>query len=202
MPKVEREHGILLDMNYYYSPPAWVGLRQGYMTGSSLPMPYADLDGTPLGVYQAATHVVNTNGRYQRAGLDVLLQRAVGAEQFVGIIGTHVDFVDRVAGQIMRAAIDKGVPLVTAEQVLQWTAGRDSSGFHDVRWNGAELSFSVRSAARPSQLVGMLPRQAGRKRLRQLQMGTRVIATTVRRFKGLDYITFPAQTGTYRAEYR
>ncbi|HET9226458.1 MAG TPA: family 16 glycoside hydrolase, partial [Thermoanaerobaculia bacterium] len=43
--QVSKDHGIRLDTNYYYWPPEWVDDRPGFMTGSGMPMRFADTDG-------------------------------------------------------------------------------------------------------------------------------------------------------------
>ncbi len=62
-PKVELANGIRLDTNYYFWPPAWVDDRPGFMTGSGMPMRFADLDGTMIDVYQAATQMTDESGQ-------------------------------------------------------------------------------------------------------------------------------------------
>ena len=54
--------GIRLDTNYYYWPAAWVQDRPGYFTGSGMPMRFADLDGSMIDVYQAATQMTDESG--------------------------------------------------------------------------------------------------------------------------------------------
>ena len=63
------QHGIRLDTNYYYYPPAWVLERPGMFTGSGMVMRFADLDGTMIDVYPGC----HTNdGRVVFAGLRLL----------------------------------------------------------------------------------------------------------------------------------
>ena len=62
-PKVELENGIRLDTNYYYWPPDWVQDRPGMFTGSGMPMRFADLDGSMIDVYQAATQMTDESGQ-------------------------------------------------------------------------------------------------------------------------------------------
>ena len=62
-PKVELENGIRLDTNYYYWPPAWIQDRPGMFTGSGMPMRFADLDGSMIDVYQAATQMTDESGQ-------------------------------------------------------------------------------------------------------------------------------------------
>ena len=45
-PKTELANGMRLDGNYYYWPGSWVQNRPGFMTGSGMPMRFADTDGT------------------------------------------------------------------------------------------------------------------------------------------------------------
>ena len=62
-PKVELDHGIRLDTNYYYWPPGWVDDVPGFFTGSGMPMRFADLDGTMIDVYQATTQMTDESGQ-------------------------------------------------------------------------------------------------------------------------------------------
>ena len=45
-PTVELANGMRMDVNYYYWPSAWVKNRPGFMTGSGIPMRFANTDGT------------------------------------------------------------------------------------------------------------------------------------------------------------
>jgi hypothetical protein len=55
--KVQFNHGIRLDTSYYFWPPGWVLNRPGFFTGSGMPMRFADLDGTLVDVYHAASQM-------------------------------------------------------------------------------------------------------------------------------------------------
>ena len=57
--KVQANHGIRMDTNYYYYPPNFVQERPGMFTGSGMPMRFADLDGTMVDVYQAVTQMTD-----------------------------------------------------------------------------------------------------------------------------------------------
>ena len=59
---VELGSGIRLDTNYYYWPSTWVVNRPGLFTGSGMPMRFANLDGTMIDVYQAATQMTDESG--------------------------------------------------------------------------------------------------------------------------------------------
>ena len=72
-PQVERNYGVRLDTNYYYYPAAWVLDRPGMFTGSGFPMRFADVNGSIVDVYQAATQMTDESEiavRPARAGAD------------------------------------------------------------------------------------------------------------------------------------
>jgi hypothetical protein len=48
------------------------------MTGSGLPMRFADLDGTMIEVYQLPTHLVNESGMGFPSAIEAQLDRALG----------------------------------------------------------------------------------------------------------------------------
>ena len=55
----------------------------------------------------------------------------------------------------MNSAQLRGVPIVSAEQMLKWLDGRNGFSFADISWNGTNLSFrvvaeSVATVFRPS----------------------------------------------------
>src|SRR5207244_108226 len=58
-PKIELNHGIRFDTNYYYWPGTWVQDRPGFFTGSGMPMRFADVDGSAIDVYQATTQMTD-----------------------------------------------------------------------------------------------------------------------------------------------
>src|SRR4029450_2220755 len=108
-PKVELSHGIRLDETYYYWPPEWVNNRPGFMTGSGFPMRFAAPDGPVIGVCQAATHLVNENGVPSPAGINSMLDKALGAEGYYGVFGTHYDFSDNFQTQLLNSAKARNV---------------------------------------------------------------------------------------------
>ena len=76
-PKVELNHGIRLDANYYYWPGAWVQDRPGMFTGSGMPMRFADLDGSTIDVYQAATEMTDESGITIPTHIESLIGKAL-----------------------------------------------------------------------------------------------------------------------------
>jgi len=89
------------------------------MTGSGLPMRFADLDGTQIDVYQAHTHMTDEAGQAYPATVDALLDKAIGPEGYYGVFtaNMHTDAANVPhpgAASIVAAAKARGVPVVSA----------------------------------------------------------------------------------------
>ena len=102
---VENNYGIRLDTTYYYFPGSWVNGRDGFFTGSGMPMRFADLDGTIIDTYQAATQMTDESGQGYPATSNLLLDRALGAEGYYGVFTTNMH-TDRAVG---RCGGDRGI---------------------------------------------------------------------------------------------
>jgi hypothetical protein len=204
-PKVELRNGIRLDTNYYYWPPEWVADRPGFFTGSGMPMRFADLDGSIIDVYQAVTQITDESGQTLPFTIDTLLDRAHGPEGFYGAItaNLHSDSEDNGnSDQIVHSAQARGVPVVSARQMLTWLDGRNSSSFQAIQWNGSELSFEVVVGQGAIGLEAMLPACAGDEgRLAALTRDGISVEYERQLIKGVEYVVFPAAPGRYRAPY-
>jgi hypothetical protein len=201
-PKVEFDHGIRLDENYYYWPPEWVQNRPGFMTGSGFPMRFADLDGTIIDVYQAATHLVNENDVTYPEGINSMLDKALGPEGYYGVFGTHYDYRgDGFEMKLLNSAKARNVSLISARQLLTWLDGRNSSSFGNPTWNGTQLGFSITVGAGANNLFAMVPNQTSGGHLISLTINGSPIAFTVETIKGRSYATFRAVTGNAVATY-
>ena len=100
-PKVQLNHGIRLDTNYYYWPPGWVNDVPGHFTGSAMPMRFADLDGTILDSFQVVTQMTDESGQSFPYTSDTLLARAAGPEEQYGVytVNAHTDSGDSPVAQ-------------------------------------------------------------------------------------------------------
>jgi hypothetical protein len=203
-PQVERAHGIRLDTNYYHHPEPWIGALPGYMTGSGMPMRFADLDGTVIDAYQAHTHMTDEAGQAYPQHADYLLDKALGAEGYYGVFtaNMHTDEVDSQGSDaIVASALARGVPVITARQLLTWIDGRNGSSFSSFGWSGSVLTFSVTVGAGATGLQAMLPVSATGKTLSALSRGGTAVPYTVQTIKGVQYAVFTAAAGTYAATY-
>jgi ABC-type sugar transport system substrate-binding protein len=203
-PKVELENGVRLDTTYYYWPGAWVGNRPGMFTGSGMPMRFAGVDGFPLDVYQAATQITDESGMDIPLHVASLLNNALGSPGYYGAFtaNMHTDTSQHAgADAIVEAARDRGVPVVSAKQLLTWTDGRDGSSFGDVSFSAGRLAFTVSKASGARNLMAMLPVSGGGGTLTGLTRDGAAVAFTKQTIKGIEYAFFDAAGGSYAAQY-
>jgi hypothetical protein len=81
---VERANGMRMDTNYYYWPGSWVQNRPGFMTGSGMPMRFADPNGAMLDIYQAATQMTDESDQTYPFTPNTLLDNALGPLGYYG----------------------------------------------------------------------------------------------------------------------
>jgi hypothetical protein len=205
--KVELEHGIRLDMNYYYWPGDWVSDQPGMFTGSGMPMRFADLDGSLIDVYQAATQVTDESGMTYATHINTLLDNAIGPKGYYGVftanIHTDIQKANRSNGSdtIIASARQRQIPVVSAKQMLTWLDGRNSSSFGDMSWAGNVLYFSIAVGEGANNLRAMLPLIAAGGQLTGLMVNGSPATYTTDTVKGMQYAFFPASNGSYVATY-
>ena len=203
-PEVQAANGIRFDTNYYYWPGSWIQNRSGMFTGSGMPMRFAQLDGTIVDCFQATTQMTDESGQTYPSFCDQLLDRATGAEGYYGVFTTNMHF-DQAnhagSNAIVASAQARGVPVVSAKQMLDWLDGRNGSSFANMSWNGNVLSFDVAVATGALNLRGMLPTLAAVGSLTGITEDSVPIAYTTETIKGIEYAIFPANTATYAASY-
>jgi hypothetical protein len=202
-PKVERERGIRLDTNYYYWPANWVQNRPGVFTGSGMPMRFADVDGSLIDVYQAATQLTDESGIDIAAHTAALLDRALGPQGFYGAFTTnmHTDRDLSGANAIVAAAQARGVPVISAEQLLDWIDGRSNSFFGGLGFDGSRLRFTLHQAAGARGLEAMVPAAASAGRVSALTRNGVPLAAGPRNVKGIEYLVFSGEPGDYVVTY-
>jgi hypothetical protein len=203
-PKVELAHGMRLDGNYYYWPPGWVANVPGLFTGSGMPMRFADLDGSLIDVYQATTQMTDESDQVYPFTIDTLLDRALGATGYYGAFNAnmHTDTAAHAGSDaIVASAKARGVPVVSAQQMLTWLDGRGGSTFKDIAYAGDVLSFRVSVGAGATGLRGMVPATFGGKALAAMTRDGSPVTYTRETIKGVDYAFFAAGAGAYTATY-
>lgn len=205
--KVALNHGIRLDTNYYYWPPSWITNRPGFFTGSGMPMRFVDQDGTLIDVYQAASQMTDESGQTYPFTINTLLDNAVGATGYYGAftINAHTDFVNSSeATSVVQSAQARGVPVVSARQMLTWLDGRNGSSFANFGWNGSTLTFTVNAASAANGLQVMVPYLSASGVLSGITRNGSPVSYTTRGVKGVEYAFVAAGTpaaGSYAATY-
>ena len=90
---------------------------------------------------------------------DVLLDNALGSQGATTAcvtVNMHSDNGDQVnANDIVASAQERGVPVVSAAQMLDWLDGRNGSSFANVAANAGSLTFSL--VARPAGRAAWRP---------------------------------------------
>ena len=213
--QAELNHGIRLDTTYYYWPPSWVTATPGFFTGSGIPMRFAQTNGTLIDVYQATSQMTDESGQVYPATVNGLLDNAIGSAGYYGAFtaNMHTDVNDCgiscsdgktsevSAEQIVSAAKTRGVPVVSAKQMLQWLDGRNGSSFGSLSWSGNILSFSITAATGSNGLQAMLPTASAAGALSNLTQGGSPVSYSLQTIKGVQYAFFSATSGTYQATY-
>ncbi|MCM4084863.1 DUF4082 domain-containing protein [Paractinoplanes hotanensis] len=201
----EAATGIRLDTNYYYWPGSWVADRPGFMTGSGMPMRFSAKTGGLLDIYQAATQMTDESGQSYPFTVDTLLDRALGAEGYYGAFtaNMHTDLTTTYdSDQVLESARSRGVPVVSAAQLLTWLDGRNASSYSGISWSGTTLSFTVNVGAGATGLTGMVPTVGtGGRALTTLTRAGTAVPFTRTTIKGVEYAMFTAAPGAYAAEY-
>ena len=178
-------------------------------TGSGFPMRFADTDGSILDVYQAATQITDetdTEPSYPQARprIEALLDKALGDEGYYGAFTVNMHTDDTVhagARAIVGAAQARGVPVISAEQLLDWTDARNGSTFTGLTYADGTLRFGIEQAAGANGLRAMVPAASAAGTLQAITRDGAPVAVAPRTIKGIAYAVFDAQPGAYVATY-
>jgi WD40 repeat protein len=211
---VQLAHGMRLDTSYYFWPPGWVQDRPGFFTGSAMPMRFSGMDGSLVDVYEAVTHMTDESGQSYPATIDTLLDRAsdntaVGKGYYGAYTANlHTDYpvatADKIA--VVTSAKARGVPVISAAQMLTWLDGRNTSSFGSMTWSANVLNFTVTAGSGSRGLIGMLPLNSATGVITGITYSpsggsSAPLAYTLDTIKGVQYALFAANTGTYTASY-
>ncbi|MGD9094040.1 MAG: DUF4082 domain-containing protein, partial [Anaerolineales bacterium] len=203
-PIVKEQQGIRLDTNYYYWPPEWLNNRPGMFTGSGMPMRFADLDGTMIDVYQAATQMTDESDQTYPYTIDALLDKALGPQGYYGVFtaNMHTSSVTSAgAYAIIASAQTRGVPLVSGRQLVNWLDGRNGSSFSNLTWSANTLNFEVQVGAGANGLQAMVPAQSAVGTVSGITIGGSPVAFTLQTIKGIQYAVFDAAAGAIVVSY-
>lgn len=203
--KVQYANGMRLDTTYYFWPPSWVQNRPGFMTGSGMPMRFADLDGTLIDVYQATTQMTDESGQAYPYTVNELLDWALGPEGYYGAFtaNMHTDAAQIPQNDaIVNSALARNVPIVSSEQLLRWLDGRNASSFSSVNRSGNTVSFNVSKDAAANGLRGYIPLRDATGEVTSITRNGTPIVFSSQVIKGADQAFFDAESGSYVVSYQ
>jgi hypothetical protein len=176
------------------------------MTGSGMPMRFADSDGTTIDVFQANTEITDESGQAEPSTINALLDNAVGANGYYGAFVANIHTDEPASAEsdaVVASAQARDVPIISAKQLLDWTQAREDSTLDTFTWANSTLGFKVHVDSQADGLTAMLPITAGSRTLQTITLnGSISVPFTTRTIKGIDYAFFDAANGTYAADYQ
>lgn len=208
--RADLSRGIRLNTDYYYWPPDWVGGRSGMFTGAGMPMRFAATDGSMYDVFQATTQLPDetfTTASTMGAAISTLLDGAIGPNGYYGAFTANVHndsaspAAHETADALVAAAQARGVPVISARQLLTWLDGRNASSFGGVAYGNGRLTFKLNVGAGAQGLQAMVPAQGPSGTFQALTRNGAPVSTTLRTVKGVDYVVFAGAAGDYEASY-
>src|SRR4029078_802625 len=125
--------------------------------------------------------------------LDGALDNALGAKGYYGVFTAilHSDLRDHTQlNDMVSEAVERGVPVVSSEQMLNWLDGRNGSSFGNIAYSGNQLTFSVVTNDKARGIQAMLPATSASGPLSKLHRDGQPVSWTHRMVKGVDYVVF------------
>ena len=160
-PKVELQNGIRLDTNYYYWPTGWVQNRPGMFTGSGMPMRFADLDGSMIDVYQAATQMTDESGQSYPVHHRHAARSRPRPRGLLRRLHRQHAHRSNPPPQARTRSSPRRRPVACRssrrEQMLTWLDGRNNSSFGSIAWSANKLTFTIDHAPGANGLRAMVP---------------------------------------------
>ncbi|MBL7064785.1 MAG: hypothetical protein ISS49_11365, partial [Anaerolineae bacterium] len=193
--EIEEAYGIQLDANYYHWG-SWLS-GPGHFAGSGLPMKFSDENGEVLDIYQANTQLPDETWH---AGISnafqTLIDRSIDQEAYAFITANFhppsYGSCQGYAGNIMDYANSRGVPIWSAEILLDFLQARDGAHFTNINWNGTRLTFDFGMPTGGEHLTLMIPSQVTGANLQSIQVNGTPVTYTTDTVKGFDYAFFAA----------
>jgi len=215
MARIEQQHGTLLDTNYYHYLNANVVDKfaaNGYFTGSGLAQRFIDEDGVMLDIYQAATQwpdewFANWGFTTQQT-VDIMVGMFEAAETH----GYYSAFVNNIhpvryyggditkswARAIWQYCEANGIPMWSAEMLLDFNLARNESRFENIEYAPGLLEFDYIAGAAGQDLTLMVPLDWDDQRLSELIVDGVAAAFVSETIKGVDYAMLTTTAGQAR----
>jgi hypothetical protein len=202
---LEEKYGLGLDCNYYQFGgnkvyPNWLG-DVGHFTGSGIPMRFSDAGGRILNIYQSNTQVPDET--WQKENIEskckTLIDRSLDEENFTYI---NANFHTWYWGECRQPGLrvldycnSRGVPVWTAEKVLDFLKMKDEASFADLNWSKNHLTFRLTAPKQHSSgLTFMIPANHGQMKIKHIALNGQESPFELIIIKGSEYasLTVPA----------
>src|SRR5262249_18347907 len=102
---------------------------------------------------------------------------------------------------VVASAQNRGIPVVSSQQMLTWLDGRNGSSFGSLSWSNNALSFTLAAAAGSRNMQAMVPMLSTNGILSTLKRNGVSVTFTSQTIKGIASAFFPAVGGSYVATY-
>jgi hypothetical protein len=99
------------------------------------------------------------------------------------------------------SATSRGVPVISARQMLEWLNGRNNSRIDSLSWDGSVLGFTLSVAQGGRGLEVMVPLTEESRIDNVIRNGSDV-SYSLRTVKGIAYLVIPALTGNYQVVFQ
>jgi hypothetical protein len=206
VPQASADVGINADLSTACWPESVFDVSQCLLTGTQLPMPYADRNGRLTAVNEFTTVITDENADVSSGqAMAELIRNAVGSKQFYGYLTAlaHLDdnpASNRMAQELVAQAKSADIPVISASQAAQFWAGRSATRISAVRYGKADMSFTVANPVHNLEL--MVPIQDGARRLTSIERDGVELEFSTQRLDGVQYALLPAAAaGRYVAGY-
>jgi hypothetical protein len=213
MARIEANAGTSLDTNFYHYLNSSVVnpiSANGYFTGSGLPQRFIDENGDVLDIYQAATQWPDEwfadNGMTAQQAFNIMKSMFENAESN-GYYSTFVNNIHPVryngsdditatwANAIWAYAQAEGIPMWSADMLLDFTNARNDSQFLNITHTENELEFDfIAGSAASYDLTIMIPALWQDTEVHTITVDGTPIVWSLEEIKGLPYAMFTTQS--------
>jgi hypothetical protein len=101
---------------------------------------------------------------------------------------------------IVQSAQARGVPVISARQLLTWLDAKNASSISNIVWSNNRQSFSLQVSPSAHGLQTMVPVPAGFSVV-SVKRNNVVIASAIKFVKGIQYVVFSAANGQHEVQY-
>jgi hypothetical protein len=195
---IEERYELGMDCNYYQFGgnkvyPNWLG-DVGHITGSGIPMKFADGTGRILNVYQSNTPLPDETWLKENveSKSKTLIDRSLDEENYTYINANYHTWYwpeCREPGmRVLDYCRQRGVPIRTAENVYSFLKMKDEAFFSDLSWSDNQLNFKIVSTQNnPEGLTFMLPAIYAGSKIKSISINGKPLNFQTGKIKGYEY---------------